>query len=211
MVDVDYLVSVMREQTGITADELTAADISFEMAVTDAETGGARYVDIAACASESEIVDALRATMAIPVLYPVKAYVDGRHSLDGGIADPLPVLRAALRRPSLIIAISSVGVGDLAAPAEGREARILRLAPGIPGLVRHLMLTRNPLADATEDIMRLGSIGDIPIVRIVPSRPELLGHRLETDRDRLLELERLGYEDGVAALRGAEATFAATV
>lgn len=67
-----------------------------------------------------------------PVLYPPKVVIAGRRCFDGGIADPLPVIRAILERPKLIVAISSVAADELAAPAEGREANIIRLAPGTP-------------------------------------------------------------------------------
>lgn len=73
------------------------------------------------------------------------------------------------------------------------------------------MLVRNPLADATESLMRAGDVCGVPIVRIVPSRPGLLGHRLETDTRRLLDLERLGYEDGVIAITEARDALEAIV
>jgi hypothetical protein len=48
--------------------------------------------------------------------------------------------------------------------------------------------------------MELGSVCEVPIIRIIPSRPELLSSRVETNLDRLLALESLGYEDGMEAL-----------
>jgi predicted patatin/cPLA2 family phospholipase len=201
IVDVDYLVKTIQESSNLTPENLRAAGLVFEVALTDSQTGSAIYVDLARCSGQRDLTDALRATMAIPVLYPPKAIFDGRRYFDGGIADPLPLFRAASTRPAAILSVASVAAGTLADPAAGRERNILRIAPGIPSIARSLMLTRNPLADATETFIRAGAIGDIPIISITPSRPELLGHRLETDPAKLLMLEQLGYEDGRFALR----------
>jgi predicted acylesterase/phospholipase RssA len=200
VVDVDYLVQVMREVTPVNPQSLVRDQLMFEVALTDAESGWVRYLNIEACSSEVEVDDALRATMAIPVLYPPKARFGGRAYIDGGISDPLPALRAFLHNPRVIVAISSEPVGVLGDGAEGKEAAIVRFAPGISAPVRHLMLSKNPLAGAMDELLTCRSISGVTIVRISPSRADVVGHRLEIDRHKLLELEALGYQDGVQAL-----------
>src|SRR4051812_29913243 len=113
--------------------------------------------------------------MAIPVLYRAPALVDGRRYVDGGISDPLPVFRALMRSETkTVIAISSVAFGDLAEEAKGKEKIVLRVAPGIAPMVRNLMLTRNPLADAAEAALSRGSLSGVQMIHVSPSRPELL-------------------------------------
>jgi predicted patatin/cPLA2 family phospholipase len=198
VVDVDYLVRVIREVTSVSPQALSRRGLTFEVAFTDAQNGWAKYLDISRCASPLEMDQALRATMAIPVLYPTTVNIAGRKYVDGGIADPLPLLRAFRQNPKMLLAISSVPMGMLGNPAEGREAIILRYAPGVSSAVKRLKLTKNPLAGATDSLLSLKSFCGVRIVRISPS--SLLGHRLEIDKGKLHELEARGYEDGVQAL-----------
>jgi predicted patatin/cPLA2 family phospholipase len=200
IVDVDYLVRVIAEVTSIDCRSLSERGLTFEVAVTDAELGSAKYIDVTRCASDADLCQALRATMAIPVLYPPRVDIDGRRYVDGGIADPLPLLRAFRQNPDVVVAISSVPQGTLDDPAEGVEARILRLVPGISPVVRHLMLTRNPLAGAVDDLSTGTLFCGARLVRISPSDPSLVGSRIEIDRRKLLALEALGYRDGLRAL-----------
>jgi predicted patatin/cPLA2 family phospholipase len=199
MVDVDYLVAVTKKVTSVGVAQLMTKGLTFEVALTDAENACARYLDLANAASDEDLYDALRGTMAIPVLYPPHVVLGGHRYVDGGIADPLPVMKALTLRPDAVIAISSVATGTLGTEAVGREARILRYAPGISPLVRSLMLTRNPLAEMVDKLLDLQSFCGVQIVRVSPSDPSLLGHRLETDKAKLMALEGLGYEDGLKA------------
>lgn len=200
IVDVDYLVQVTKEVTSVSALALAKRGLVFEVAVTDAATASAAYLDVAQSGSDVQLYEALRATMAIPVLYPPKVLVQGRRYVDGGIADPLPMVRAFRHNPDMIVAISSVPRGALGTTLEGREAKIIAYAPGIESAVRHLMLTKNPLADAVDGLLDLDSFCGVRLLRISPSNPALLGSRLETDRSKLMALEALGYQDGVEAL-----------
>lgn len=200
IVDVDYLVQVILDITGLSCESLRSRSIVFEVALTNAQTAAASYLDISTCSSDQTLYEALRATMAIPILYHRRVMLDGERYIDGGIVDPLPLIRALRMNPKVVIAISSVGRTSLAAPKPRKEERVIRWMPGISSAVKHLMLTRNPLAECTESLMELGSVCEVPIIRIIPSRPELLSSRVETNLDRLLALESLGYEDGMEAL-----------
>jgi predicted patatin/cPLA2 family phospholipase len=200
IVDVDYLVDVIGKVTSMTPQSLAACSLVFEVAATNAETAMASYFDVARCPSTTDLYNTLRASMAIPVLYPYPVRIGAAKFVDGGIADPLPALRALNRGPDSLIAISSVPRGTLADPAEGKELLILKVMPGIAPLVRRLMLTRNPLADAVDHLLNQKSFCGTRIVRVSPSDAALVGSRLETDKKKLFALEELGYKDGVKAL-----------
>ncbi len=199
IVDVDYLVGVTTAVTSVGADNLRESGLLFEVSLTDADTARPRYLDLSAAASDHDLALGLAATMAIPVLYPTPVFIEGRRYVDGGITDPLPLMRALRTEPRRVVAISSVSPGTLGVEATGREARILRYAPGISPMVRSLMLTRNPLGDVTDALLDVGTLCGVEIVRVSPSDPSLLGHRLETDKGKLMALEELGYSDGVSA------------
>jgi NTE family protein len=55
------------------------------------------------------LLEAVYASCALPVFYP-PAELDGRHYIDGGVLDPLPIMRAAERGADRVIAID-VGAG----------------------------------------------------------------------------------------------------
>ena len=201
IVDVDYLIDAIRDVSGLSVASLVEHALSFEVCVTDAKRVEARYIDVAKCTTDDQLYQALRATMALPVLFPKKVMIDGRRYIDGGISDPLPALHALQRQPDVVIAISSVAKPNLGRELEGSEIRLVRLLPGMAAAVRHRLLGRNPLGAAVEELTDFESIGDIRIVKIAPVDQDRLGHRLETDRGRLLALEALGYTDGMEALQ----------
>jgi predicted patatin/cPLA2 family phospholipase len=205
IVDVDYLLESMRVVVSLSSEMfLTARQMSpglvFEVGLTDARTGSPRYIDIAGIRSDLELYQTLRATMAIPYLYR-KIIFQGRRYIDGGVSDPLPVLRALRQQPTTVITISCVAKSHLGWELEGREPQLVRLLPGVlPAPIRHLLLTRNPLAAAVEDITDLESVGNIEFARIAPTDQRQVGQRFETDRRRLLALENMGYRDALGVL-----------
>jgi predicted acylesterase/phospholipase RssA len=203
IVDVDRLVNAMRSVAGVSTELLARRDLGFEVGMTDARTGAPKYVELAECPSNVELDQALRATMAIPLLYPKRIKIDGRRYIDGGISDPLPALRALQHNPTVLVAISSVAKSHLGWELEGLEPAFIRFTPGIlSAQVKHLLLARNPLAAATEAFTELESMNGVRIIRIAPDDQSLVGHRLQTDKQKLLRLEELGYRDGVRALAG---------
>jgi len=200
VVDVDYLVDVIRDITKITPLSLASQGITFEVAATNARNAQATYFDLSRLDGEEALTKALLATMAIPVLYRLPVVISDVRYVDGGIVDPLPVFRALLHEGvRTVVAISNVPFGELAEEAKGKEKVILRVAPGISQAVRNLMLTRNPLADATETALSAGTVNGVRLVHVSPSRPELLTSRTEVDKIKLRQLEAMGYEDAVAA------------
>jgi NTE family protein len=62
------------------------------------------------------LLEAVYASCALPVFYP-PAELEGRHFVDGGVLDPLPISRAAERGADLVIAID-VGAGGTEDSAE---------------------------------------------------------------------------------------------
>lgn len=197
VVDVGYLAQTMAEVTAISPKELADHGLAFEVGMTDARTGAARYIDVATAASESDLFEAFRASMALPALYPERVVIDGRRYLDGGISDPLPVLRALTRSPTTLVAISSVAASHVGVELEGYEPWLVRLAPGmLSSPVRHLLLTRNPLGAASEALTERGDVAGVRMVRIAPHNQRDVGSRLETSPERLLQLEELGYQHG---------------
>src|SRR5690606_33936878 len=61
--------------------------------------------------TDAPLADAIYASCALPVFYP-PAEIGGRHLVDGGVGDSLPVRRAAERGADLVIAVD-VGAGEV--------------------------------------------------------------------------------------------------
>jgi predicted patatin/cPLA2 family phospholipase len=203
IVDVDYLLESVRDVTSLSAAMLAAGrpQVHFEVGLTDARTGQPEYVDLTRLRTDLELDEALRATMALPYLYRRKVMIGGRRFIDGGVSDPLPLLRALRLKPAIVVTISCVAKTYLGWELEGRERKIIQLMPGVlPSSIRHLLLTRNPLAAAVEDLTQLGAVGNIAMVRIAPGDQRYVGQRLERNRRKLLALEDLGYGDAIRAL-----------
>jgi predicted patatin/cPLA2 family phospholipase len=200
VVDVDYLVDTIFDVTALSAPSLRRSRITFEVGVTDFKCGVAKYLNLADPNDDNEIRLALRGTMAIPLLYPPHVTIGGTRYVDGGITDPLPMLRALRRNPDICITISSVAAPNLGRELEGRESMLVRFLPGLSAPVRHLLLGRNPLGAAVEELSGQSHIGGVQLIKIAPKDQSKLGHRLETDRNKLLALEQLGYDDGRQAL-----------
>lgn len=91
LVDQDYLMEVTRRQAPLDVAALRASPSRLEAVATVARTGAAAYLP----AQGYDCLDALHATIAIPVFYrggPIR--FRGCDYFDGSVADPLPVARA---------------------------------------------------------------------------------------------------------------------
>lgn len=104
IVDIDYLIGVLRSVRPLDVAALRIARSSFFVGVTTLE-------------GESELIDvkqapdpfvALKASMAMPILYNGTTEFEGRLFVDGGAADPLPLAHIVEQfQPTDILVISN--------------------------------------------------------------------------------------------------------
>lgn len=94
----------------IHVDHLDQLPMPVQVNAVDLETGDLHWFG-AGGRSDAAAVDAIYASCALPLFYP-PAEIDGRHYVDGGVVDSLPVIRAADRGADLIIAIDA-GAGKV--------------------------------------------------------------------------------------------------
>ncbi len=195
VVDVEFLADVLVEELELTPDLIAETVGIFEVGMT-AKDGRSAYVDLAKQDSANSIREAIIASMAIPLFFPPKARYRGERYFDGGIADPLPVLRAMeVLGTSDVIAVSNVPRLRLGRPASTFEAIVLHLVPGIPAPVRYQILGQSSLGTATDRLLDLPSLGGFNFLRVTPDADSDLGGRLNTDLDHLLRLKELGIAD----------------
>lgn len=177
----------------------SAQRIPVEVALTDVETGGARYVDLTKL-DFSDWKAAMKATMALPLLYSPPVYLDGIRYIDGGIADPLPLQRAISTKADRVVAITSKELERAGEPSSRAARTVMRLMPHVTPAVKRRVRHRNPLGADCERLLTLGRFGDTELTPIVPSRRDVLVPRAERRWPPLSRLEQLGYDDAMVAL-----------
>lgn len=89
-------------------DSFRELDLPFELNAVDLETGDEVWFGSDA-PSDVALADAVYASSALPLFYP-PALIRGRYYVDGGVADSLPIRRAARYDADLIVAVD-VGAG----------------------------------------------------------------------------------------------------
>jgi NTE family protein len=104
------------------------------VAATDAATGQAVVL------TQGRVVDALRASMAVPIIFPSVA-IGGRHLVDGVLSDPLPIAAAADAR-----VVVSLGFHGSMPRRVDRLSRLV--AQTSTTLINNLMQARTDAAQA---------------------------------------------------------------
>ncbi|MFO7260784.1 MAG: patatin-like phospholipase family protein [bacterium] len=100
----DYIRSVLP------VTDFSELALPLSMNAVDLETGKMEWFG-AGGRTDVPLADAIYASCALPVFYP-PAEIGGRHLVDGGVGDSLPVRRAAERGADLVIAVD-VGAGEV--------------------------------------------------------------------------------------------------
>jgi predicted patatin/cPLA2 family phospholipase len=117
----DYLIDLFKGPARLDIDAVMRARPHIEYVLTDYLTGNATYFD----AKRLDIFDLMRASAALPAVYPLPVIIDGHPYYDGGQSDPIPVARAILRGARRIVVIRTRPKGYVKAPRSRRMARLL--------------------------------------------------------------------------------------
>jgi predicted patatin/cPLA2 family phospholipase len=104
--DLDWLWDAVERDDPLDCVAAAASGVEYGLVATCARTGQPRYLAPGA----DRLLDALKASCALPVLYRYTVQVDGERFVDGGISDPLPVAEAYRRGARTLVVIRSRGV-----------------------------------------------------------------------------------------------------
>ena len=89
-VDIDYLVDgVLTRQKALDLDQVRASRTTLHVILTNYQT--AESVAITNRQENIDLMEALRATAALPILYHRLVSIEGTEYIDGGVSDTLPV------------------------------------------------------------------------------------------------------------------------
>ncbi|MEE9180530.1 MAG: patatin family protein [Vicinamibacteria bacterium] len=195
VMDIDYLTDeVHGKLCPLDLEALKRSPILLHIGVTDAETGNVRYLNN----HEDDLLTALRATCALPLFYRRPVVYQGRRYVDGGVGDPVPVLKAlALGAKEVVVVLTSSiekrGVRKWWSPIGNH---VLSTASGV----------RKALNERHRRYQEAAAVLTAPptesrMVVLRPSQPLGVG-RATRDREKLERACDLGYEDGRTFLRG---------
>jgi predicted patatin/cPLA2 family phospholipase len=91
VMDLDFLIhQVFRDLHPLDLQAIRSSRTDFFIVSTDCESGRAAYFD----AHEAPILNALKASAALPIAYRLPVVIDGRTYIDGGVSDPIPIQKA---------------------------------------------------------------------------------------------------------------------
>lgn len=101
--DLDWLWDAITREDPLDCEAAAASDVEYALVATCARTGEPRYL-----APDAErMLEALKGSCALPVLYRGVVRFAGEELVDGGISDPLPVREAYRRGARTIVVVRS--------------------------------------------------------------------------------------------------------
>jgi predicted patatin/cPLA2 family phospholipase len=101
--DLDWLWDAITREDPLDCHAAAASGVEYGLVATCARTGEPRYLAPGA----HEMLDALKASCALPVLYRGPVRVGENELVDGGISDPLPVREAYRRGARALVVVRS--------------------------------------------------------------------------------------------------------
>jgi predicted patatin/cPLA2 family phospholipase len=163
--------------------------------VTNCNTGAADHV----AATERNLFQLLKATMALPVVYGRVVNVEGVPYIDGGIADAIPLQAALALDPGRLIVVTT-------RPSGYRKQR----TPLASDLLRHNYRSfpalwpalRNRWESYNRSVMKLEALERLGRVEVIRPSTALPASRMTRDRGRIIETLELGRRAAAAFLSG---------
>lgn len=162
---------------------------TFEMTVTNCETGFAEYLTEKS-GNKQRLLDICRASSSLPYVSKV-VDVDGGHYLDGGIVDSIPIMRAIEtgHKHNVVIATRNRGYRNT-----GKDRKIPRFIyrnyPRLRVALGHRIEVYNKQLEMLE---RMEDSGEVTCIR--PLKPMEVG-RIEKDAAKLETLYEEGFKLG---------------
>ncbi len=168
-------------------DTYFASDMECEIVTTNCETGKAEY--LTEDHDPVRLMKLCRASSSMPLISPI-VNVDGNPYLDGGLADSVPIGRAARKGNKKIVIILTRNPEYRKKPVSKGMAKMYQKAyKSYPALVRTTILRNVKYNRQMDTIERLEKEGKIYVLR--PLIPTV--SRLEKDYDMLMNFYEHGY------------------
>lgn len=195
LMDIEGLVALFQGELPLDAGRVERSATALYVAVTNCNTGTADHV----AATERNLFQLLKATMALPVVYGRVVNVEGVPYIDGGIADAIPLQAALALDPGRLIVVTT-------RPSGYRKQR----TPLASDLLRHNYRSfpalwpalRNRWESYNRSVMKLESLERLGRVEVIRPSTALPASRMTRDRGRIIETLEIGRCAAAAFLSG---------
>lgn len=185
LMDIEGLVQVFQRELALDAGGVAGSPTCLRVAVTNCVTGAADHV----AATESNIFQLLKATMALPVVYGRVVHVEGVPYIDGGVADAIPFEAALALQPSRVIVVTTRPLGYRKAQVRFGGDLLRYNYRAFPALWPAL---RNRWECYNRSIVKLEAFERLGRVEVIRPLQALPASRMTRDRARILETLELG-------------------
>ncbi|MDC3416550.1 patatin-like phospholipase family protein [Aquibacillus salsiterrae] len=162
--------------------------IEFVVAATDVHTGQPVYYDF--FETQEDLLQVIRASSSLPLLAPITEY-KGKHLMDGGIADPIPLTPSIQAGNKKHIVVLTRNKGYIKKPMKFIWY-INRKLKDYPHFVEALKKRHIKYNETMKQLEEMEANNQAIIIR--PIKP-LDVSRIENNKDKLQELYTQGYND----------------
>lgn len=182
----DYLIDLFNGgAVRLDVDAVMRAPTRLEYVLTDFETGAPVYFD----AKRPDLFDLMRASCALPRVYPIPVMIDGKPYYDGGQSDPIPIQHAIDEGAERIVIVRTRADSYLKRPRSRRLGAWL--VAKAPVATRQAWLTLHERYNAAVSTIQNPPSG-VQILSIAPAT--LRVGRLTRDREPIVR----AFESGMA-------------
>lgn len=197
IVDIDYLVDgVLKKHKALNIKKVMGSFSTLHIVLTDYLTG--EPTTVTNRDNKLDLMEAIRATAAMPILYNKVVQVNGRGYVDGGVTDGVPLLRA------IELGCTDILVVLTRDPSFRRQRPnfLLRLMEkpflrNYPAKTKEIILSEDKLFNRTMEIIQNPNKLDHPvrISAIFPSDLKKMVSRTTNNREELLACALMARND----------------
>jgi predicted patatin/cPLA2 family phospholipase len=172
--DLDWLWEAIEREDPLDRRAAAACGIEYALVATSVRTGAPRYL----APKADDMLEALKASCALPLLYRRTVSLDGEEFVDGGLSDPIPVREAYRRGARTLIVLRSRAAHFV------KNARVTNrigawAMRGEPGLAKACRNAAAVYRDAVEFMSHPPA--DCRVIQVAPAAALATGR---TSRDR---------------------------
>ena len=197
LLDIDWLWKATMQDLGMDLEAIEKDGRPFFLGLTNKSTGQPEYH----LAQSSTLIETMKASSALPVMYKQDIALNGQCYVDGGASDSIPVAEAIRRGAKKIMVLRSRPYSYKKSPAKMPSfyKRALRKSPGLI----QPMLRRAQQYNESLELIRHPPLG-VDIIEICPPESFKL-KRLTRESEPLIKGYELGLDLGkIAILRWQE-------
>jgi predicted patatin/cPLA2 family phospholipase len=190
--DLDWLWDAIEREDPLDRRAAAASPVEYALVATCVRTGEPRYLSPGA----DDMLEALKASCALPVLYRKTISLGGERYVDGGLSDPIPVREAYRRGARTIIVVRSRAAAFVKNARVGNRVGAWAMRHE-PGVARACLKAASVYRDAVA-FMKAPPAG-CHVIQVAPATSLATG-RTSRDRDALHRDYALGRALGREAI-----------